>query len=78
MNAVMAYDSVYWLKDAIERAGTDDPVKIRDALETTKGLKLMHATITVDEFHNPEGKGGVILEAKGGAAVFYTKINPEM
>jgi branched-chain amino acid transport system substrate-binding protein len=29
----MAYDCVYWLKDAIERAGSDDPGKVRDALE---------------------------------------------
>ncbi|MDR1133236.1 MAG: ABC transporter substrate-binding protein [Synergistaceae bacterium] len=78
MNAVMAYDSVYWLKDAIERAGSDDPVKIKEALETTNGLKLMHATISMDEFHNPEGKDGVILEAKDGKAVFLTKIRPEM
>jgi branched-chain amino acid transport system substrate-binding protein len=78
MNAVLAYDSVYWLKDAIERAGSDDPEKIRDALEATKGLKLMHATITMDEFHNPQGKDGVMLEAKDGKAIFYTKIKPEM
>ncbi|MDR0654487.1 MAG: ABC transporter substrate-binding protein [Synergistaceae bacterium] len=78
MNAVTAYDSVYWLKDAIERAGSDDPVKIKEALEATKGLKLMHSTITMDEFHNPTGKDGVILEAKDGKAVFLTKIRPEM
>jgi ABC-type branched-subunit amino acid transport system substrate-binding protein len=78
MNAVLAYDSVYWLKDAIERADGDDPEKIKEALETTNGLKLMHATITMDEFHNPEGKDGVILEAKDGKAVFLTKIRPEM
>ncbi len=61
MNAVMAYDCVYWLKDAIERAGSTDPEKIRDALEQTKNLKLMHCVLTMDEFHNPTGKDGVIL-----------------
>lgn len=76
MNAVMAYDCVYWLKDAIERAGTDDPVKVRDALEQTKGLKLMHATLTMDEFHDPKDKDGIILEAKDGQAVFYKVIRP--
>lgn len=76
MNAVMAYDCVYWLKDAIERAGTDDPVKVRDALEKTKNLKLMHATLTMDEFHDPKDKDGIILEAKGGKAVFYKVIKP--
>lgn len=76
MNAVMAYDCVYWLKNAIERAGTDNPVKVRDALEKTKNLKLMHATLTMDEFHNPKDKDGIILEAKDGKAVFYKVIKP--
>ena len=76
MNAVMAYDCVYWLKDAIERAKSDDPVKVRAALETTKNLKLMHATLTMDEFHDPKDKDGFILEAKDGKAVFYKKIRP--
>ena len=76
MNAVMAYDCVYWLKDAIERAGSDDPIKVRDALEATKDLKLMHATLTMDEFHNPLNKDGIILEAKDGKAVFFERIKP--
>ena len=76
MNAVMAYDCVYWLKDAIERAKSDDPVKVRAALESTKNLKLMHATLTMDEFHDPKDKDGFILEAKDGKAVFHKKIRP--
>lgn len=76
MNAVMAYDCVYWLKDAIERAGSDDPVKVRAALEKTSNLKLMHATLTMDEFHDPKDKDGIILEGKDGKAVFYKRIKP--
>ena len=78
MNAVMAYDCVYWLKDAIERAGTDDPVKVRDALENTKDLKLMHATLTMDEFHNPKDKDGIMLvsDIATQKAVFFKKIKP--
>ena len=78
MNAVMAYDCVYWLKDAIERAGTDDPVKVRDALEATKDLKLMHATLTMDEFHNPKDKDGIMLvsDIATQKAVFFKKIKP--
>lgn len=76
MNAVMAYDSVYWLADAIKRAGSDDPEKVRDALEQTKDLQLMHTKLTMDEFHNPMNKDGFILEAKDGKAVFYKKIRP--
>jgi len=76
MNAIMAYDSMYWLKDAIERAGTLDPVKIAEALSATKDLKLLHCTLTMDEFHNPKDKDGIILEAKDGKAVFYERIKP--
>ena len=79
MNAVMAYDSVYWLKDAIGRAGTDDPVKVRDALEATKDLKLMHCTLTMDEFHNPKDKDGVMLmcDAVQKKAIFFKTVRPE-
>ncbi len=79
MNAVMAYDCVYWLKDAIERAGSTDPEKIRDALEQTKNLKLMHCVLTMDEFHNPTGKDGVILrcDETERKSLFFTKIRPE-
>ena len=76
MNAVMAYDIIYWLKDAIEAAGSTDPVKVRDALEQTKELALMHSTLTMDEQHNPKDKAAYILEAKDGKAVFFKKIQP--
>jgi branched-chain amino acid transport system substrate-binding protein len=79
MNAVMAYDCVYWLKDAIERAGSDDPAKIRDALSATSGLKLMHAVLTMDEFHNPKDKDGVMLKCDPAQkkALFFKKVRPE-
>ena len=77
MNGVLAYDCVYWLADAIKRAGSDDPAKIRDALENTKELKLLHATITMDEQHNPKSKEAVILLAKDKMGRFFTKVRPE-
>jgi branched-chain amino acid transport system substrate-binding protein len=79
MNAIMAYDCVYWLKDAIERAGSADPEKVRDALEATKDLKLMHAVLTMDEFHNPKDKDGVMLacDATQKKALFFKKVRPE-
>ncbi len=79
MNAVMAYDCVYWLKDAIERAGSDDPEKVRDALEKTAGLKLLHCTLTMDEFHNPKDKDGVMLvcDPEHKKALFFTNVRPE-
>lgn len=79
MNAIMAYDCVYWLKDAIERANSTDPVKVRDALETTKNLKLLHCVLTMDEFHNPKDKDGVMLKCDPvqKKALFFKKVRPE-
>ena len=77
MNGVLGFDSVYWVLDAIARAGSDDPKAIRDALEATKDLKLHHATITMDPAtHNPVDKDGVVLIAKGGKGRFFKKIKP--
>lgn len=79
LNGVLAYDCMYWVKDAIERAGSDDPEKIRDALEDTKGLSLLHCVLTMDEFHNPKDKDGVILKCDETQkkALFFAKIRPE-
>ncbi|NCB25489.1 MAG: hypothetical protein EOM62_08460 [Bacteroidia bacterium] len=77
VNGVLGYDSVYWVADAIGRAGAADPKLIRDALESTKNLKLHHATITMDPAtHNPVDKDGVVLIAKDGKGQFFTKIKP--
>jgi branched-chain amino acid transport system substrate-binding protein len=77
MNGVLAYDCAYWLVDAITRAGSEDPVKIRDALASTKDLKLLHATITMDEQNNPKDKDAVILIAKDKLGRFFTKVKPQ-
>ena len=74
-DAVLTYDVLYWIKNAIERAGGDDPAKVRDALEATRDLKLLHATITMDELHNPRNKNCFILIAKDGQAATYKRIN---
>ncbi len=76
--AVLAYDSLSWLADAIERAGSDDPKAIRDALEATKDVKLHHATLTIDPAtHNPIDKDAVVLTVKNGESIFYKRIKPE-
>jgi len=67
VNGVLAYESVYWLADAINRAGKIDRKAIRDALEDTKNLQLHHAVLTIDPAdHNPKDKDAVILECKDG------------
>lgn len=72
----LGYDSVYMLKDAMERAkSTSDAKKIKDALAETKDLTLVTGIISVDEDHNPI-KSATVLEYKDGEQVFKTKVNP--
>lgn len=71
----LGYDSVYLLKDAIERAGSTDSVAIKDALEATENISLVSGNVTIDENHNPV-KSATILEYVDGEQVFKTKIDP--
>lgn len=71
----LGYDTAYFLADAIKRAGSADPVKIKDALAQTKDLQLVTGTFTVDQNHNPV-KSAIILEYKDGQQQFKTKVNP--
>ncbi|MCX7827806.1 MAG: ABC transporter substrate-binding protein [Thermanaerothrix sp.] len=79
VNGVLAYDSVYWLADAIKRAGKADGTAIAKALEETKNLKLHHGVLSVDpKDHNPLNKTAVILKVeKDGKAHFFTRIQPK-
>lgn len=71
----LGYDTVYWLKDAIERAGSTDGEKVKDALAETKDLSLVTGTFSVDENHHPV-KSATVLEFKDGKQVFNSKVNP--
>ena len=57
----LGYDSAYFLADAIKRAGSSDPEKIKKALAETDGLELVTGKMKLDDKHNPI-KGAVILE----------------
>lgn len=74
--AALGYDAGKMIVDAIKRAGSDDPEKIRQALEETKDLQVGTGTITMDKNHNPI-KQAVILENKNGDRVMVTKIMPD-
>jgi branched-chain amino acid transport system substrate-binding protein len=71
----LGYDTVYLLKDAIERAGSTDSSKIQEALAETKDLSLVTGIVTIDENHHPI-KSATVLEFQDGKQVFHTKVNP--
>ncbi len=78
VNGILGYDAMYLLFDAVKRAGDDPtPDKIAKALAATKDLQVHHATITMDEFHNPKDKDGIVILAEGGRGQFFKKIKPE-
>lgn len=72
----LGYDTVYFIKDAIERSGDNITSEgIKKALADTKDLKLITGTFTVDNKHNPV-KSATVLEFKNGSQVFNSKVNP--
>lgn len=73
--AVLGYDALKMVADAIKRANSTDSAKIKDALAATKDFKAATGTITLNENHDPV-KSAVVLEYKDGKQVFRAKVNP--
>jgi branched-chain amino acid transport system substrate-binding protein len=59
--AALAYDAAKVLADAIKRAGGTDSVKLKDAINSTKGFAGVTGTITLDASRNAV-KPAVALE----------------
>ncbi|PLS03849.1 ABC transporter substrate-binding protein [Neobacillus cucumis] len=73
--AALGYDTVYFVADAIKRAGSSDPKKIQKALAETDGLELVSGKVKLDKNHDPI-KAAVILEYVNGQQQYKTKVNP--
>ncbi len=71
----LTFDAYYMVLDAIERAGSLDTVKIRDALSATKNFEGVTGTITIDE-HGNAVKSAVIKKIQNGKFKFVTVVNP--
>jgi len=71
----LGYDTIYYIADAIERAGSTDGEAIKNALAKTKDLSLVTGTFSVDKQHNPI-KTATVLEFQDGKQVFNSKVNP--
>ncbi|MGY3777965.1 ABC transporter substrate-binding protein [Isobaculum melis] len=63
--SALAYDSVYLLVDAIERADSADSEKITEALEATEDYQGLTGKMTIDKDHNAV-KTATIVELKEG------------
>jgi branched-chain amino acid transport system substrate-binding protein len=74
--AVLGYDSMRVMADAIRRAGKPDREAIAEALAHTKDFPGASGTITIDAEHNAR-KPIVILQIKNNVAALYKTYPPE-
>jgi branched-chain amino acid transport system substrate-binding protein len=73
--AILGYDAMLIMADAIKRAGSTDPTKIRDMLATTANFPGASGTITIDENRNAK-KDIVVLKIDGGEFRYVSTIKP--
>lgn len=73
--AALAYDTVKLAADAINRAGSRDRVKIREALAATSVFPGVTGTVTFDGNRNP-AKPAVILRVENGKFTYLETIQP--
>ncbi|HRE83055.1 MAG TPA: ABC transporter substrate-binding protein [Opitutaceae bacterium] len=73
--AALGYDSALVLVDAIKRAGSTEPAKIREALATTKDVLGATGRTTIDAQRNAT-KAAVVIAVKDGKFSFVKAVEP--
>ncbi len=77
VNAALGYDAYILIIDAIKRANSADPAKIRDALEQTKDIPTVTGITTMNATHDAEKELGVV-EIRDGKKQFIGTVKPEV
>lgn len=72
----LGYDMGKFIADAIKRADSTDPVKIKDALAATKGFVGVTGTFDMSADHNPI-KAAVVVGLKDGVQDSSVKVSPK-
>jgi len=75
-HAALAYDAMRFLAEAIQRAGTTEGEKLRDALAQTKNFSGVTGFISMDSERNAV-KPAVILKLQDGRYIYQETIQPE-
>lgn len=73
--AVLGYDGVKLLADAMKRAGSADSAKVAAALADTKAFKAVTGETSLNDKHDAV-KSAVIIEFKDGKQAYCTTVNP--
>lgn len=69
--ALFGHDGLYWIKDALERAGKIDRAALRDALENTTNFEGLMGSMSVDPAtHNP-AKPASVYKIEAGAFKWF-------
>lgn len=74
--SALAEDSVFLFADAVIRANSFDPEKIRDAIAQTAAFNGITGTISFNEYGDPI-KSAVILKFGDGKSIFVQNIEPK-
>lgn len=73
--AALSYDATMMVIEAMKRANSAEPVKIKDELAKTKDYTAVSGKISFNATHDPV-KSAVIIEMKDGKQTFREKVNP--
>jgi branched-chain amino acid transport system substrate-binding protein len=73
--AALGYDAYMVIIDAIEKAGSEDPVAIRDKIAATKDFVGATGVITLDE-NGDAVKSAIINQVKDGRFIYLTTVEP--
>lgn len=71
----LAYDAVYIVKEAIERAGSTDSVKVNEEIEVTENFAGVTGTFSFDDNHDPV-KTVSIIEVQDGEPSAIHEVDP--
>lgn len=74
--AILTYDAVFVVADAIRRAGSTEPAAVAKALGETKDFKGAAGSITIDELHNAMKKLVVLEIGEGGSLRWVHTFDP--
>lgn len=74
--ATLAYDGTKLLLKAIEDANSNDPTKIRDAMQAIKDFPVVSGNISFDADGNPIKSATILQVQKDGSYKFVTHVNP--
>lgn len=76
-HAALGYDAMRVLADAIQRAGTTDGPKLREALAQTKNFSGVTGVISIDADRNAV-KPAVVLKLQDGRYIYQETIQPDV